>query len=98
MSRLDTLISVALLIIGILVLLGEFTVGFLVPFLGIALIVIGILMLLNTLAGGTLVGVLLLVLGLLLSVGYVPVPALVERSINLIVGVFLVLIGVARLA
>lgn len=98
MATLDTLVSIALLVLGVLVLVGEFTVGFLLPFLGIALIVIAVLMLVDTLAGGTLVAVSLLVLGLLLAVGYVPVPGLVERSINLIVGVFLVVIGVARLA
>lgn len=93
----DTILGIALLIIGILVLLGEFTVGFLLPILGIVLIVLGALMLLNVVAGGTLVAILTLVLGLLLYVGRLGVPGIVEQSINLIVGILLIVLGAARL-
>lgn len=86
-----------MLVLGILVLLGEFTVGFLLPFLGVVLIVLGVLMLLGTVGGGSLMGVLTIVLGLLLYVGRVGVPGIVERSINIIVGVVLVVMGIARL-
>lgn len=97
MSTLDTIIGIGLIVLGALVLLGEFTVGFLLPILGIVLIVLGALMLLNVVSGSTLVGVLTLVLGLLIYVGRLGVPGLIERSINLIVGVLLVILGIARL-
>lgn len=97
MSRLNTILGVTLLVLGVLVLLGEFTVGFLLPILGVVLIVLGVLMLLGTVGGGTLMGILTVVLGLLLYVGRIGVPGLVERSINLIVGVLLVIMGLSRL-
>ncbi len=95
--RMDTIIGIALLVLGILVLVGEFTVGFLLPVLGIVLIVLGALMLLNVVAGGMLMGILSIVLGVLLYVGRLGVPGIVEQSINLIVGVLLVIMGIARI-
>lgn len=93
----NTLVSVALLLVGILVLVGEFTLGFLLPWLGVILVVLGVLMLLGILSGGTLVGTVTVVLGLLLYAGVIGVPGLIERAINLIVGVALVVVAIGRL-
>jgi phosphoglycerol transferase MdoB-like AlkP superfamily enzyme len=98
MSRFQTAVGIGLLVLGLLTLLGELSVGFLLPILGIVLIVLGALMLLNVVGGGTLFGVITVVLGVLLYIGRLGVPSVVERSINLIVGVLLVIMGIARLA
>lgn len=95
-STLDRIIGVAMIVLGALVLLGELGVGFLLPILGVALIVLGILMLLDVLSGSTFTGVLVIVLGLLLYLGFVDVPDLVTRSINIIVGVVLVILGILQ--
>lgn len=96
MADIDTIIGIVMIILGALVLVGELGVGFLLPILGVALIVLGVLMLLGVVGGGTLMGVLTLVLGLLLYLDYVPVPSVVTRSINLIVGVVLIVLGIIQ--
>jgi hypothetical protein len=93
----DQIVAIGLIVLGILVLVGELGVGFLLPILGIVLVVLGVLMLVNIVAGGTLVGVLTLVAGLLLYLDYVPLPDIVTQATNLVVGVFLLVLGVLQL-
>lgn len=94
---LDLAIAIALIVLGLLVLLGELGVGGLIPIMGIVLIVLGILMLINVVPGGTLFGVLSLVLGILLYGDIVGLPDVVTQAINLIVGVVLLVMGVLKL-
>lgn len=95
-STFDKIIGVTMLVLGVLVLLGQFGVGFLLPIMGVALIVLGILMLVNVVSGSTFTGVLVVVLGLLLYLDYVPVPDLVTQSINIIVGIVLIILGIMQ--
>lgn len=94
---LDTVLGIAMIVLGVLVFVGEFTVGWLLPVIGLALIVMGVLMLLGVLAGGTLIGVLTLVAGLLLYAGFLDPPAIVTQSINTVVGIVLIVLGVLQL-
>lgn len=94
---LDTILGIAMIVLGALVFLGELGVGFLLPVLGVVLVVLGILMLLDVVSGGTLVGILTLLAGLLLYAGYLDIPSVVTRSLNLVVGVVLIVLGVLQL-
>lgn len=94
---LDLAIAIALIVLGLLVLLGELGVGGLIPIMGILLIVLGILMLINVVPGGTLFGVLTIVLGILLYGDFIGLPGVVTQAINLIVGVVLLVMGVLKL-
>lgn len=99
MSKLDMIIGIGLLVLGVLVLLGEFAIGsMLLPVIGIVLIVFGALVLLDVVGGGTLVAILSIVFGILLATNFVELPNLVKQSINIIVGVLLILMGIGRLA
>lgn len=94
---LDTIIGLAMIVIGALVFLGEFSVGWILPVAGVVLIVLGVLMLLNVISGGTLTGIVVLVLGLLLYGGIVGVPAAITQILNTVVGVVLIVLGVLQL-
>lgn len=94
---LDTIIGIGMIVLGLLVFLGELGVGFLLPILGIVLVVLGVLMLLNVVAGGTLVAVLTLVAGLLLYLGFLDLPSIVIRSLNIVIGVVLIVLGILQL-
>lgn len=94
---LDTIIGLILLVLGVLVLLGELGVGFLLPILGVVLVVLGALMLLNIVSGGTLFGIVTIVVGLLLYLDQIGVPGPVSQAINLIVGVVLVVLGILQI-
>lgn len=85
-------------ILGLLILLGEFTVAWLVPVLGIALVVIGVLMLTDVIGGGTPLGVIALVGGVLLMIPLFDVPMWLARGIDVIVGVLLIIFGVVTIA
>lgn len=98
MSTLDTVIGVGMIVLGVLALIGEFTFGFLLPVIGVVLIVLGVLMMLDVVSGGTLLAVLSVVLGILLFADFLDLPNLVKQSINIIVGVLLILFGIGRLA
>lgn len=94
--ELDTILGVAMIVMGVLVLLGEMTFTWIVPVIGIVLAVLGILMLLGVLAGGMLLGVAVLVLGLLLNAGFLDVPDTILQTINLVAGVLLLVFGVLQ--
>ncbi len=93
---LDTIIGIAMIVLGVLVFLGEFTVGWMLPILGVILLVLGLLMLLGVVAGGTLTAVLLLVIGVLLYAGMVGVPETITQSLNVVVGVVLIVLGILQ--
>lgn len=95
---LDTVIGILMIVLGTLVFLGEFGVGFLLPILGIVLVVLGILMLVNVVAGGTLMGVTNLVVGLLLYGDILGVPSAVTEILNPLVGIVLIVLGILQMA
>ena len=101
----DLVIGIALIVVGALLLLGYWTVGWLLPYLGIVLIVAGILMLLGKLAGGMLVGILALVFGILLVLNFIDFPGDMKDFmrnamgiINLVAGIVFVVLGIMKLA
>lgn len=95
--NLDTILGLAMIVMGVLVFLGEFTVGWLLPVIGIVLVVLGILMLLGALAGGTLMGIAVLVVGLLLYGDVIGVPGNITQILNTIVGIVLIVLGILQL-
>lgn len=93
---LDTILGIAMIVLGALVLLGEFAVGWLLPVLGVVLIVMGALMLLGVLAGGFLTGIAVLVMGILLYVDRIGVPDEIYAWFSTIVGVVLIILGLMQ--
>lgn len=93
---LDTILGIAMIVLGVLVLLGEFTVGWILPVAGLVLVVMGILMLLGVLAGGTLTGIAVLVIGILLYGDIVGIPGAVTQVLNTVVGVVLIVLGIMQ--
>lgn len=103
-TTVSTALGIALIVLGVLLVLGEFQLQSLLPFAGLALIVLGILVLVKTLPGGLLVGVVALVVGILLLEGFLGLPKDLRqtldpflRIINLVAGILLVILGVQRL-
>lgn len=94
---LDTVIGIALILLGALTFLGEFGVGWILPIAGVVLILMGVLMLLGVLAGGTLTGLTLLVIGLLLNAGVVGIPNAITQVLSTVVGIVLIVLGVLQL-
>lgn len=97
LARPNLIIGSALLVIGALILIGEFSLREVVPFIGIVLIVAGILMLLRAMPGGLIVGIAVLVLGILLQVNHIDIPHVDWGIVNLVVGIVLVVMGVLKL-
>lgn len=96
----NLLVGLLLLILGILLVVGYFSLGALIPYAGIVLIVVGILMLVDVLPGGVLLGVVGLVLGVLLVGNWIDLPAGIRdamKVINLVVGILLIIFGALRL-
>jgi hypothetical protein len=101
-NTLDTVLGILFIVFGILMVLGKFGIESLLPILGIVLIVAGILILMGKLPGGTLVGVAILVIGILLAGGFLhkslPDPLRdVLWVINIALGIILIILGVQRL-
>lgn len=94
----DLVVALLLIVLGVLVLVGELSVGPLVPILGIILIVLGVLMLLGTVGGGTVWAVVFLVLGILLQLDWLDLSRQLTRVLNLAVGIALLVFGAMRLA
>lgn len=93
----DTIVGIVLILLGILVLVGELSVGVLLNVLGLALVVLGILILGDVLTGGNVLGIAVLVLGLLIYLERVGVPGQIAEYVNLIVGVVLLVLGLREL-
>lgn len=95
------LLAVILVVLGAIILLGKLSIGFLLPYAGIALIVVGVLILLKAIPGTLLVGVVVLVLGILLQGHWLALPkgtGALLGTIDLVVGIVLVVLGVLKLA
>jgi hypothetical protein len=99
-STLDTVLGIALIVIGILLCLGKLGLGGLLPFAGIVLIVLGILVLINTLPGGKLLGIVCLVVGIILAMGFLSLPKEIQDYmwiVNLVAGIILIIMGAKKL-
>lgn len=96
---LDTITGIAMIVLGALVFLGEFTafVGFLLEALGVVLIILGLLMLLDVVSGGVAIGIVTLVAGLLLYGDLIGVPNAITQVMNVVVGIVLIVLGVLQL-
>ncbi|PSG98308.1 hypothetical protein BRD56_00745 [Thermoplasmatales archaeon SW_10_69_26] len=94
---LDTIIGLAMIVLGALVFLGEFSVSWLLPVAGVVLVVMGVLMLLGVLAGSTLMGISILVIGLLLYGDVVGIPNAITQILNTVVGIVLIVLGILQL-
>lgn len=95
---LDLALAIALIVIGILVILpGWLGLGGIASIMGIVLIVLGILMLVDVLPGGTLWGVITLVIGLILQFGWLDFPSVAIRTLEIIAGIVLLVMGVLKL-
>ncbi len=96
-------IGIALIVFGVLLILGEFRLQALLPIAGIVLLVLGILVLVKTLPGGNLIGIAAIVIGILLLEGFVDLPNKVRdvtdpvlRVVNIVAGVLLIVLGIPR--
>ena len=103
-NPLDLAVAIALIVLGILLLVGRFSLGALIPLAGVVLIVLGILVLIRTLPGGPLLGAVALVLGILLVGNWIDYPRSVDRSIrsamdiiNIVAGVICLILGVLKI-
>lgn len=99
-SLLDLAIGIGLIVVGLLLILGKWGVGAILPYLGIVLIVVGILILLGTLAAGKLIGVASLVVGILLVMGFIDLPRDIQQYmwiVNLVAGIVLLVLGIQKL-
>ena len=103
-DTLSTVLGIALIVFGLLLILGEFQIQALLPFAGIALIILGILVLAKILPGGLVIGIAALVIGILLLEGLLDLPRSIRdvtdpvfRIINIIAGVVLLALGIGKL-
>jgi hypothetical protein len=99
-STLDLVVGILMIVLGILMCLGKLGVEGLLPYAGIVLIVLGILILIHTLPGSLLLGIVALVAGILLAVGFFDLPKEVREYmwiVNLVVGIVLIVLGIQKL-
>lgn len=99
-SLLDLVIGIGLIVVGVLLILGKWGLGAILPYLGIALIVLGVLILLGVLAAGKLIGIASLVVGILLVAGFLQLPKDVREYmwiVNLVAGIVLLVLGLQKL-
>lgn len=97
-------VGITLIVFGILLIIGSFTLERLLPLAGIILTVLGVLILARTLPGGTLIGIVALVIGLLMLQGLLDLPGGFRdatkgllRIINVIAGVILLVLGISKI-
>lgn len=99
-NRHHLIIGIILIVLGVLLVLGRLGIAGLLPFAGIVLIVLGILILLRILAGGTLVGILSLVVGILLQGHFLSLPNAIGQFlwlVDLVLGIILIITGIQRI-
>ena len=99
-STLDLVVGIAMIVLGVLMVLGELSINALLPYAGIVLIVLGIIILIGRLPGGILLGLVALIAGILLVTNFFDLPREVAQAmgiVNLILGIVLIVLGVLRL-
>lgn len=99
LSTMDLVVGIALLVLGILVLIGRIGIPYFSLILGIIVLVVGILMLFGRLSGAKWLGVLLTVLGvILLFTDYLGgVVRVLETISEVLIGVVLIVLGALKL-
>lgn len=102
-DSLSQAVGIVLIVFGILLLVGSFSISSFLPYAGILLIILGVLILVNVLPGGLLLGVAVLIVGILLVQGLVSLPkelrelrASLTLIINIVLGVILLLLGIQK--
>lgn len=95
-SQNDTVIGVVMLVLGILLLLGPLSLGPLVWLAAVAAIVIGIVVLVQKGRNSMALGIGLLVAGILV-LAFDRLAANIAGTLNLVVGVLLVIGGILKL-
>lgn len=99
-NTLNLVVGIVMIVLGILMCIGELGIQGLLPFAGIVLIVLGVLILLHTLPGSMLLGLVALIAGILLAVGFFDLPAGIREYmwiVNLVIGIVLIVLGIQRL-
>lgn len=102
-SSLNLIIGVLMIVFGVLLILGEFALQSLLPFLGIVLIVLGVLIIAKVLPGGVIIAVVSIIAGILLLEGFFDwgreirdFTEPVFRIVNIVAGVILLILGIQR--
>ncbi|HLE48101.1 MAG TPA: hypothetical protein VI818_07375 [Candidatus Thermoplasmatota archaeon] len=99
-NKMDLILGIVMLVLGILIITGNFSFGPIVMVVGIALIVLGVLMLIKRIPGGTLIGVVAIVLGALLVIPDQtfgdPLKPFVSVA-HIVIGVLLIVFGVLKI-
>ncbi len=98
-NTMNLVVGIVMIVLGVLMCIGELGIQALLPYAGIVLIVLGILILLHTLPGSMLLGVVALIAGILLAVGFFELPSGVREYmwiVNLVVGIVLIVLGIMR--
>jgi uncharacterized membrane protein HdeD (DUF308 family) len=99
-STLDLVVGITMIVVGVLMAIGRLGLEGFLPYAGIVLIVLGVLVLVHVLPGSVLLGIVALVAGILLAVGFFEIPQGIREYmwiLNLIVGIVLTVLGVQRL-
>ena len=92
----DTVIGVVMLVLGILLLLGPLSLGPLVWIAAVAAIVVGIVILVQKGRNSMPIGLVLIVLGVLV-LAFDQLSRNIAGTLNLVVGVLLVVGGILKL-
>lgn len=89
-------IGVGVIVLGALILVGEITFAWAVPFLGLILLTIGVLQFSAVIEGGSLLAGAFLFLGVVLLLGMFGFPAVFARVVDVAAGTALVILGILR--
>jgi hypothetical protein len=92
----DTVIGVVMLVLGILLLLGPLSLGPLVWIAAVAAVIIGIVILVQKGRNSMAMGIALIVIGILV-LAFDRLAANIAGTLNLVVGVLLVIGGILKL-
>lgn len=100
-----TAIAIAFIVVGVLLIIGEFALESLLPFAGVVLIVFGVLVALKKVPGGPLIAAAAIAVGAILAFGFLDLPRGVHdaldpvlRLVNILAGAFLLVIGAMQLS
>lgn len=99
-SNLNTAVGVTLIVVGLLVLVGRFSLSPVFFLAGLILLVLGILVLAKKLPGSNWLGIGLLLVGLLLLWPGFKVPSALQAvfdALEIVIGIVLIVFGVLRL-
>ena len=94
----DLALGIIMLVLGILVVTGNLTLGPIVWVAAIILIIVGVLMIIKTLPGGMILGIVAIALGALLLIPtFSKSLQPIFYNLHIIVGVLLIVFGVLKI-